>query len=121
MINYKEGMLNEAFEELNKVKHNDHYHTLWIRKERLKLIYELGMVEMAFLEVDSMKHFIKNAKELQQSRINRYKLFALQMERLLKLRSGSKKYSQETLTREIELGAGIEKSWFIRMIKKIYD
>jgi len=121
MINYKEGMLNEAFEELNKVKHNDHYHTLWIRKERLKLIYELGMVEMAFLEVDSMKHFIKNAKELQQSRINRYKLFALQMERLLKLRAGSKKYSQETLTREIELGAGIEKSWFIRMIKKIYD
>ncbi len=119
MLNYKAGMLEEAYEAINKVKFRDHYHSIWVRKERLKISYELGLIEMVFSEVDSMKHFIKNAKDLLPDKINRYRIFTSFMERLLKLRTGSKRILPEEMIKELEQKDIIEKNWFKRMINEL--
>ena len=84
---YKERHFNKALQNLNQIRGNNYIHYLDSSVIKLIIYYEMEKIEDSYLEIDKLRHYIRNHKEIpiihKEPIINFLKIY----QKLLKLKS----------------------------------
>lgn len=84
---YQERHFNKSLTNLNQIKGNNYIHYLDSSLLKLIIYFELDRLEDSFLEIDKLRHYIRNHKEIpvihKEPNLNFVKLY----QRLIKLKS----------------------------------
>lgn len=87
-----------------------------IRNYTLLNYYELGYMEQAFSLVDTYRHMLAKDKKIEITRKTRYNTFLSLYQKLLDVKSGSKKTDTNLLRKEIEQKAIFMKEWLLEKV-----
>lgn len=84
---YQERQFNKALMNLNLIKGNNYIHYLDSSVLKLIIFFELDRLEDSFLEIDKLRHYIRNHKEIpiihREFQLNFVKMY----QRIIKLKS----------------------------------
>lgn len=112
---------NPAIEMLNKMKSSNYLYILDASRTKLRIFYETSEFEDAFLEIDRIKHYMKNnPKKVARSVRNYTKEFLDRYHTLLKLRLSPDKNELKYFAPQIfESSTLVSKEWFVEKVKEM--
>jgi hypothetical protein len=112
---------DNALQYLNELKTSNYIYLLDASRIKLRIFYEKSYFEEAFLEVDRIKHYIKNNTKKVALSVRKYsKEFNDVYNELLKLRLNPDKEGIDFLFNNIQKTTSlVAKDWFIEKIKEM--
>lgn len=112
---------DNALQYLNELKTTNYIYLLDASRIKLRIFYEKSYFEEAFLEVDRIKHYIKNNTKKVALSVRKYsKEFIDVYNELLKLRLNPDKEGIDFLFNNIQKATTlVAKEWFIEKIKEM--
>jgi hypothetical protein len=120
-LHFSKKEYRKALEMLDKLKTDNYLYILDASNNKLRVFYELLQFDEAFLEMDRIKHYIKNNPRKISSAVKRYNLeFLDKYNKLLKFRlSPDKKEIGFFLKSVNESATLVAKNWFIEKINEM--
>lgn len=115
----KTPLLENAMEYLSSVKTEDFYHTTRINNLLLLIYFELNIFETAYSLIDTYRHFLHNNSLIPASLQKRYLNFLNYINRLINIKSGSRKTSLERLKLDVLNNETEYKKWLISKIEEL--
>lgn len=112
---------NNSLESLGKMKTSNYIYLLDASRIKLRIMYETLKFEEAFLEIDRIKHFIRNStKKIPVSVRNYSKEFLDIYNILLKLKLNPYQKDIGFFSKSVSKSSTlINKDWFVEMIKEL--
>lgn len=105
ILYYHESDYGSALKFLNRVAGENYIHYMDSKYYKLRLYYETGAYEEAFLEIDNYKHYLRSHKEIPVTFARPYKVFIKEYSVLLNSRLKNRPDEAAILARQIKAGA----------------
>lgn len=116
-INFEKNEFEKALEYIMKVKYEFFLFKLDVKNLMFKIYFELDYTEQAYSLLDTMRHYLSNAKDLSESIIARERNFIKYASELLKLKSESKILNSNYLKDKLENERYLEgRKWLLQKI-----
>ena len=101
LVHYHESKFKKALEYLNLVKGENYIHYTDSKNYKLRIFYETGQYEEAFMELDNYKHYLRTHAEIPDSYKKTFKIFVNEYSSLLKVKVNDNYEKAELLRHSI--------------------
>ncbi|MBI5402229.1 MAG: hypothetical protein HY959_02415 [Ignavibacteriae bacterium] len=118
---FTKRQFEQAIDLLNKMKSSNYLYILDASRTKLRIFYEISEFEEAFLEIDRIKHYMKNNPGKVARPVRNYtKEFLDRYHTLLKLRLSPDKNELKYFAPQIsESRTLVSKEWFMEKVKEM--
>lgn len=91
LIDYRKGKYEESLLNISKVRYDLVAFKTDVKTLMLRIFYELKLVDQAMATADTVRHYVKSAKEIDPQYKEGYRVFLKYYQKLLKLKTGEVK------------------------------